>query len=198
MRSIKKLFIAIAVILVISVSLPAQWGLKGGFESSKLHSLSSESEVYEQNRLTSFQIGMFYSIKTSSYLRICPELIYVRKGTKIVDEVNVNINYVEIPVLFQVILMPDKPITPYLIAGPYAAIRTRARNSDGDDLNDVIKSGDFGLIGGVGAQFQLGSTRNRIFVEARYEWGLSNIIDDDEDESTAKNGSFMFNVGISF
>lgn len=205
MRGIKILCTALAVICVICANLPAQGGIKGGFDTSQFYSVKPAG--LDQNWITGFQLGLFVDImKPSSYVQIRPELIYIRKGTKLsftepYSVAKIKIDYLELPVLAQFNLLPNKTINPYIIAGPYVALRTWAKRltenstSIKEDIKDLVEPWDFGLIGGVGVEYKMDHTLDRILLEVRYEWGLTDI---DKSTDRAKNNSFLFSVGVGF
>lgn len=209
MRGIKILCTALAVLLVctnLSAKEGINWGIKGGINSSQFHSMVPTD--FNQARLDGFQVGLFVnSFKLSSYLQIFPELIYIRKGNKksVIEKgtvVKTELDYLELPVLLKVNLIPNKKVNPYLIGGPYVSYRVRAKDIyytfeiKKYDFKYRIKTLDFGIIGGAGVELKLGGTPDCILLEARYECGLINL--DKMFYAKEKNSGFVFSIGMGF
>jgi hypothetical protein len=122
----------------------------------------------------------------------------------------INFDYLEVPVLLKVKL-PANPL--YFYAGPYFGLalngeRVSEYSLEGESLTDeqldafdlitnkdlfkpegeykepIYKKTDFGIAGGLGAQFGLGPIN--AFVEGRATLGLSNLYDTESDAFQAK------------
>jgi len=66
-----------------------------------------------------------------------------------------------------------------------------------EDIKDDIKDTEFGLTFGVGLTQKLGLFR--VTLDARYDLGLSNVIEETVVEpSSVKTKTWLFMVGISF
>ncbi len=93
---------------------------------------------------------------------------------------------------------------PYIMAGPTIGFNLSAKqkitlgsDSDEEDIKDDISSTDFGLGFGGGVNFHTGN--NSIFVEVRYNIGLTNINDDSDDPDTEiKTKGIKIFAGIIF
>jgi hypothetical protein len=106
----------------------------------------------------------------------------------------INFDYLEVPVLLKVKL-PANPL--YFYAGPYFGLALNGETVseaelDGENYdlgdaattdlfgdNSIYKKSDFGIAGGLGAQFGLGPIN--AFVEGRATLGLSNLYDTESD-----------------
>lgn len=104
-----------------------------------------------------------YSIKTG----IETGVFFTQKGflNPSADRFNgetVVLDYVEIPVLARVRYDFTDAIKPKVVGGFYTAFRANAEviesNGDRDDLSEVTKPIDFGLVAGVGTDFLVAST----------------------------------------
>jgi hypothetical protein len=204
MRGIKLLCTVLVMVFIFCVYLPAQGGIKGGINLPEFRSF--DPDVYAHKNLTTFQVGVFYNLlRLTPYLHINAEVFYIRKGTEVTLLENnvqniykIKIDYLEIPVLLKINIMPNKFFNPYLIAGPYWAYRTRSKRSGIGitiDFKDRTKSSDFGLVGGGGLEFKLGD-RTNFLAEFRYEYGFN---DTDKDPNIkAKTSSYLVNIGFGF
>jgi opacity protein-like surface antigen len=208
MKSLKLMCMVLAVTVILSVNLSAQGGIKGGFNLSKFYSVDPSG--LDQKYLAGFQIGVFKGFNITPTIQIQPELFFIQKGSKVsytFDSVEVTaktkISYIEIPLLLKFNLRAGARVNPYVIAGPYVAFRTTAKEiaeaggvKEETDIKDDVKSTDFGLIGGLGLEFKLTDMPKCILVEIRYELGLADIAK--SEDYKAKNSSIVFNVGVGF
>lgn len=147
-------------------------GIKGGLNVSNLYL----DNVNDQNARIGFNIGVFGQLFSSETFALQPELLYSTKGSTaqyggtINQEVSYNLNYLDMPVL-AVFKLGDVAEIHF---GGYASYLLNANISyKGDFANgsdpidkDNLKSFDYGISGGLGANF--GSTQ----VGARYNFGL--------------------------
>ena len=150
---------------------PFLWGLKGalaisaqsgsGINSSTGFSLKSENKL-------GFSVGAFLGFDLTSRLRLQPELIYTRKGSKkklssdlnplIAAKANYTLDYLEIPLLLKLYLGKSKePIGFYLGVGPYLAFLinekyTLKTGQDTISFDDIkgLKSTDYGILAAIG------------------------------------------------
>jgi hypothetical protein len=122
-------------------------------------------------------------------------------GVPIVYSLSINLDYIEIPILFKY-KFPAQKINFALFAGPYVALKARAKGtftvsgsgyeeSEDVDLEDV-KSTDFGLTFGADAAYKIG--KGCIIIDLRYSLGLVEIADG----SDAKNSAFTLMLGFAF
>jgi opacity protein-like surface antigen len=208
MKGIKLMCVVLALMLILTINLSAQGGIKGGFNLSKFYSV--EPAGMEQKYLAGFQVGLFKGFNITPTIQIQPELFFIQKGSKVeytYDSVEVTsktrISYFEIPLLLKFNFRSGARANPYLIAGPYVAFRTTAKQTveaggvkESEDIKDEVKSTDFGIIGGLGVEFKLAAMPKCILVEIRYELGLADIAK--AEGYKAKNSSIVFNVGVGF
>jgi hypothetical protein len=142
-----------------------------------------------------FNGGFFADINLSEKLVFQPELLYSTQGAKYKGEdgYNANIDYLNVPLMLKYYVTEKFNIE----AGPQVGFLLSAKSKDSEgsySIKDETKSTDFGLNFGLGYDF----TKN-IFVNGRYNLGLSNIIKNTEGEDyNAKNSVFSFAVGYKF
>lgn len=122
---------------------------------------------------TGFHLGLLGHIHLSGQFALQPELVYSMQGAKYDvagQDVNVNLNYVNVPVLLQ--YMFDNGFR--LQAGPQLGILASAKSNMNDnrvDVKDDFENIDLGL--GIGASYVNPATN--FGVDIRYNLGLSNI-----------------------
>ena len=159
-------------------SSEAQFGIKGGVNFSNIY----DTEVDDNNVLTSFNAGVYAAFPVSETISIQPEVLYSRKGGELTydnaltsGKTQFKLNYIEVPVLLKVNLTKNLNIH----AGPYFAYLINAQvsnDAEGDGLdfeetydNDDFNKFDIGLSGGIGFDF------DSLGIGVRYNYGLSTI-----------------------
>ena len=192
---------ALCVAALLPQSLSAGFGLKGGYALSKFSSTATDAPDFMN--LPAPVGGFFFSLGLGP-LAIQPEVLYVRMGAKTEAEglaLEYRLDYIQVPVLFKMSVIPAGPVRPIIYAGGYGSFMLNAKGvmtfegtTEEADLGDMFKSSDFGLVGGVGLEFKLPGIM--ISVEGRYNYGLANIAEGEGGEG--KNRSIMALVGIGF
>jgi hypothetical protein len=135
---------------------------------------------------------------------IQPELLYAQKGATLnlsaegeTATGSFEINYVEIPVLAALTFAPRGNVRPFVFGGPAFGIKVGARAEVVDEelegFDESLKDIDVGVVVGAGAEL------SRFILEARYNFGLSELNDDPEPgEPVIKNRAFSVLVGVRF
>lgn len=208
----KKLIVAmIAISLLVGVSsVFAQTavtgltgkGIKAGLNLAKFTGADKpdDSKMY-----LGFTAGGFITYAFTDLFAVQPELLFSMKGNKI-DVAGVTgktkLNYIEVPVLFKVLLSGGGNFKPNFYAGPEVSFLLSAKQEMDpeppgfvEDIKDNIKSTDFGLIGGVGFDYLLGTGSNKVTVDIRYDVGFSKL-DDSGSDLDYKNSAITFLVGF--
>ena len=200
----KKFLVAIVAVLFAAPSF-AQYS-SGGFSLS-------ESTVYYGARVglnvgwisgdydkslgakAGMNIGGVLGLRVSDATPVFLEsgLYFAMQGAK--DGKNeVNLNYLEIPLLIKygVQVTDDIALLPYLgptfglgIAGKIKPGSTGSFSSDGG-----FNRPDVGIKLGCGAEY------NKLYLETGLKFGVTNILDDDND--AAHNGAWYLNFGVNF
>ena len=140
-------------------------GIKGGVNAYNVH--NDNDTKYDTK--AGFHFGLLGHIHFDSQFAIQPEILYSAQGYKNGDT-KYNLNYVNIPVLFQ--YMFDNGFR--IQAGPQLGFLISAKSKDNNttvDIKDNYKPIDLGL--SVGASYVVPSTG--FGIDARYNFGLSNI-----------------------
>lgn len=194
----KKIVLSAFAILTIGLvhAQDLRFGVKAGLN---LATLSGGATNEDATMKVGFHAGGLMEVKFTDKLALQPELLFSLQGTKIDGRVDygggeydeysdkLNLGYINIPVMLK--FYPTKSF--FLEAGPQVGfLVTGKRNrdftevyDDGNsivttktssetDVKDLYKSIDFGFNVGLGYDF----TEN-VFINARYNIGLSNISD---------------------
>ncbi|MEX0661463.1 MAG: porin family protein [Balneolaceae bacterium] len=175
---------------------PVNLGIKGGVNLANLS--DSDADV---------RTGLIGGLAIDFGLPLMPlgietGIYYSQKGLS--NEANgatgtLKLDYLEVPLLAKFSLGPPGPISPSFVIGPYAGYLLNSEYEGenefgGGTINfeDDTETVDFGLLAGVGVDFNLGLTK--VNVQARYGYGLVDAFDDED----SKNRVLSITAGIMF
>ena len=210
-RTIKVMLIgAVALMLLLPNSSLAKGitgGLKIGMNSADLHGEDikemEEDLGVELKSKWGLCAGGFIRFNISETFVIQPEVLYTMKGAKFEETIDgetmkfeMNLSYLEIPVLVKFMIPTPGGVKPNLYAGPALAIELSSKTklvyageTEEEDIEET-KDTDFGLIIGAGVDF------GNLTVDLRYVLGLTTIFDEEDED--VKNGVISLIVGYSF
>ncbi len=196
---------ALCVAAVLPQTLSAGVGIKGGLSLSKYSYTSAEPMPFTMENLTGLVGGVYFNMGLGP-LSFQPEILYARMGMKYSFEgatVEYQTNYIQVPLLLKVSVIPAGPIQPVVYAGGYGSyllsakgVMTSEEGSDSGDLDDMYQKYDYGLVGGAGIEFKLPGVK--LSLEGRYNLGLANVWKDAEEGESLKNRSIMVLLGVGF
>ncbi|NOT34911.1 MAG: outer membrane beta-barrel protein [Candidatus Eisenbacteria bacterium] len=204
--------LTLACMVTVSSTPPAQagteFGIKAGVTGATL--TGDIADVTDPERTTGITGGLMLAIKLPGDLfAIQGEALYVKKGAKWTDlasspsppfssDGEVNLEYIELPVLARMSLPLGLPLSPFIVAGPTfgysisAKFKPEDTTLDEQDLKDQIKKLDTGFAVGAGAR--LGPAT----LEARYGSSLSDVQEDNGAALPTKNSVFTVMAGFVF
>ena len=173
--------LSLLLIFVLSTSTFAQGikvGIKGGVNLSKV---VNKDLTIKPDYKKGFSGGFFASFGLGP-LAFQPEALFTMKGAQlkeellsVVNNVNINMNYLEIPILAKISIPLTKGVRINLLAGPSVALKLSAKSvseiagkSVDENIKDM-KNTDFGLAFGGGIKF------GALSIEGRYTPGLTSI-----------------------
>ena len=201
----KKIKLSLVIALLSMVSLVSaqhtSYSIKGGLNMSNFYG----DELNDKNMKTGFHIGVGADFEFAPNMAIQTGLLFSSKGAKYTyssAEIDVNANYLQLPIHFayKIDVMPGTRVV--LHAGPYVAYgiggKTSAGNLEVDTFKDDafldvlngLKPFDAGLGLGVGAEF------GRILVDLGWDMGLTNISRIDNADLKTQNA--YLSVGYKF
>ncbi|MFT3701046.1 MAG: outer membrane beta-barrel protein [Agriterribacter sp.] len=139
-----------------------------------------------------YQFGGSVAIGKKVYLE--PGIFWVKKSTQYVtentnqDDIKYDISGIRIPVTigFNLIGSEKSLIGLRAFGGASAFMLTDTKNLDKDDL----KTANWGVFAGAGLDLAI------LFVEAKYEWSLTNIQKDISQVDIGKSRSLFINAGV--
>jgi hypothetical protein len=180
-------------------------GVKAGVN---LATLNGEGE--SPGRRTGFIGGGHLTISLpNSMFYFQPELLYSMKGFSESDEGitgTLALDYIDVPVLVGIHFATGGSVTPRVFAGPQASFKTSCKLKGGQDGSNVSIPCDDELIGeffgassvlfdllfGAGLDFDMGKLD--IVFDARYDLGLTNVLD----LGDSKMSAWQFLAGVAF
>jgi len=183
-----KTILAVILFLGLTTLLKAQsadthFGLKAGLNISSL----DEKNGVDFNSKAGFHIGGLAHVHLSPHFAVQPEIVYSEQGGK--DGADKwDINYINIPVLFQ--YMTGAGLR--LQTGPQLGFAVSSKIKSGDieqNIKDDVKTVDVSWSLGAGYLFPEG-----IGIDARYNIGLTNV----NDAETPVVRNRVFQVGLFY
>jgi len=149
----------------------------------------------ERSPRLGLSIGIFgdYELKMKNDtlgMSLQPGIFYSMKGFR-VDDLEVNLDYLEIPVLLKARLNLDQPVKPYLLTGPVLGFNVVRESQIGSYfVSSDDKRMDMGIIFGAGADFNA-----NLSFDIRANFGLVNVVESDvrnQNHSIALMASYHF------
>lgn len=227
MKRLRCLFTAITAVCVgLSAHSQVSIGARGGVSLAKTTGNGGLIENFTGNLdyIVSGNGALFLKVPIVGGLSFRPELGYKQSGAGIssnnlLDLIGVNIplggsirqrlTYIQAPMLFQYDFGDeDSPVQPYIIAGPTFNYLADGKIVSRADLivfqtqptRTKIGLGTFnrfevGAAGGAGLSFNVGSSK--VFIEGRYERGLTRLYDTPVVRVPVHNQSFSLLAGFS-
>ncbi len=215
----KKILFASAIALFAGVKAQTTFGLKAGYALSTLNSDVNSADFggvgANLESKSGFYIGGLVEHKLNSKFALQGEVEYANLGGKAVVKVSgvtvtekLHFNRIVIPVSARYYATPELG----LYAGPYVSFRTNTKAkievsgaqsnpaaiNEGEKylenyFDNGLKSTEFGLF--LGADYNL---YKGLFVDARYSFGLTNMIKNPVDGEKLKMNFFQLGVGYKF
>lgn len=171
-----------------------KFGLKAGLNISN-QKYEAEGISVNANSIVGVQVGGFAEIKVADKFAIQPEVLFSTEGSKIKaegEEILFNLSYINVPVMAKFYPAPKFSIQ----AGPQLGFLVSAKGKFNDekvDIKDGYKSINFGLNLGAGYEFT-----DNFLVDVRYNFGLSDISETNEEGIKTKGSVFSIAFGYKF
>jgi len=195
------------VVFVITLSLSpayADFKIMGGLNLSRYNVRWADENTPFEQRL-GFQGGIGFEKKINHNILLEVDFMYFQKGMKtnrlensgILDKYRLNV--VSVPVVFRLRNRFALASSYFFVGGvEISAILSHNQSSDDMepvDLSDSTSTLDFGLVFGGGYEFELQEFLF-LFFEARYHWGLKNILNSPNGGEAWKTNSLLFVIGL--
>ena len=185
---------AALIAIVFATAVQAQHvniGIKAGLN---LYNIKNNNDVKYDTK-AGLHAGLLGHIHITKNFAVQPEILFSAQGAKYETggvETKFNLNYLNVPILLQ--YMFDNGFR--FEAGPQLGLLLTAKADNGTTKTDIksdLKPMDVGLALGLGYIH----VPSGFGVDARYNLGLSNIIEDDNSVK-ANNRGFQFGVFYQF
>ena len=193
-RSLVSSTIALVALALFSAPAPAAAqatiGVKGGINLARLS--FADGTVNDWN--TGLVGGAFFGGNHEKRVSFRVEALLSIKGAKD-GATTYKFTYLEIPVLARYNFASSAHARASVFGGPAVAFRLQAKASGGQagDLKDAVESIDMGAVVGAGVEI------NKLVVDARYEFGLLNLLKNATDMTEfIKNQCITVMVGVRF
>lgn len=190
----KKLFLAMIAFVWVAVA-QAQTEITIG---PKLGwNITNISNISDSKNKMSLSVGGFAEFKFNDYVALQPELLYSRQGYRMKDgdvKTKVRVNYLNIPILAKLYVLEGLSVD----LGPQLGFALNAKSKtkhDGTTVKHKItnfNTCDVSFAVGVSYEYE------EFMVSARYNIGLTNVIDKDVAGGNNKNHVFQLSVGYRF
>ncbi|MDX2136064.1 MAG: porin family protein [Saprospiraceae bacterium] len=182
-----------------------------GINLAKVTGESFEEDIDTDSRV-GFLFGAVAEFRFNDNIAVQPELNFIQKGfSDDIDlfpsgseEIQLILNYLEIPILFKAGGSVGSNLRLDGLVGPSFGFGIGDAKIKVDDEDDNIdweddlgfQRFDFGVqIGGM-VSYNVGGAD--LFLDGRYLLGLSNLLDDAEDDDKANNRGVAFSLGVLF
>lgn len=175
MKSLKRIIIAMALIMAFGVSANAQikFGVKAGVV---VNDIKFDKDIYATDNRAGFTGGLMMEVNVPIVgLGVDASVMYVRRSAKItntemaiMETTTINNDYIEVPINLKYKFgLPGigRIVTPYLFTGPSFSFLTSKKAID-----DAINNKKFDLSWNFGAGVQI---LNKVQVGASYGLGLT-------------------------
>lgn len=161
-----------------------QFGVKAG-----LNIADFGGDIDTEGSRMGLHFGGVAEFKFSETFSIQPELLYSMQGAEVIDGVDLELDYLNLPIMAKYYVMDGLSVE----AGPQVGVLLSADQDGVEDAKDGLNSIDFSLNAGVAYDLPIG-----LFLQARYSAGLSNINDNDSSDEKWNNNIISLSLGYKF
>jgi hypothetical protein len=175
----KKILTIVIILMLLGIEINAQnnfrFGITGGMNVSNFR--FKPASIYNYNSKAGIMIGVVGDYSLSSCITLESNLLLSQKGYNYKIEntsIDVNLYYVELPVMIKYNYLRSESIGLDLSAGFYGALKVAENfSSDTYKINQgkIFSVPDFGLVIGTGVSLN----ENSIKLNLQYRVGLANI-----------------------
>lgn len=169
------LFLAFIIVTSMSFAQNASYGMRVGYNISNLD--FEPDPNFNNTHRNGFAIGFFGEYDLSASIGIAPEIQFSAEGGK---ERDLRVDYIQMPILLKFRIGDKLSVG----AGPLVGVKVH-------EFEDGYRN--FGFSGVGALEFMI---TDEIFIDARYHYGVTNILDDNPSGLEAKNTNIQLGVGI--
>ena len=197
-NSLRSLIVALAAVALVSTQAEAQQGLELGVRGgASVASASGDlADTFDSSNLTGFVGGLFLNYDMG-ILGFQVGGQYTQKGSKLdVGQAveDFSLNYIEFPAVLKAGI-PLGIFKPSVFGGVGLGFNTGC-DQEGTNCGDDVKSTEWTGIAGADVAIYLGSIS--LWVDGRYNFGLSDINNISDVTGDLKNRNWTFQGGVAF
>ncbi len=163
------------MLATISFAQNAKYGMRVGYNISNLD--FEPDPTFDNSHRNGFAIGFFGEYDLSASIALAPEIQFSAEGAK---DRSLRVDYIQAPILLK-FRIGNKVA---LGAGPLVGVKVH-------EFEDGYRN--FGFSGVGALEFMI---TDEIFIDARYHYGLTNILDDNPAGLEAKNTNIQIGIGV--
>ena len=193
----RKLIIVVLLVGLMVVGSFAQmnYGVKGGLTLGKVSTDDVPSSVDRKFRM-GFAFGGMMVMPLNENMELQTELMYVMKGEKFEEgsfDMEIKMDVLEVPVLLKYKFAENMAAYGGISLDYIVSAKVEEEGYELDLLEeDLVKTFGMGL--SFGAQYMM----DKIIIDARYDLGLTNMVEDDFMTEEAKFNTIYLTVGYLF
>jgi len=173
----KKYVVALLLVAFTSVAMSQDilYGVRGALNVSNVD--FDPDADFENKHRNGFAFAGFVDFSLSDDLSLLTELQWSAEGA---EERNLRADYLKLPILLRFAISDDL----LLGVGPQISLKTW-------EYEDAFST--FAFSGVAGLEYMI---TDELFLDARYYYGITNILEDDVTDVEAKNHVIQFGFGI--
>lgn len=204
-RIMKRLLTIILTLAFASLSYGDAFKLMTGLNLSR-YSVSPQEKNTQWSHKMGFCVGGGFEFDITDHIVMEVDWLLLQKGSRVKFKTSpdVKTNYslrtISSPIFAQIKFKRDFPF--YVIGGGEVSLilshgleKEIGENVDQQDLKENTKSFDFGLVFGCGCEAKVSQFQS-FFVEARYQYGLANVLMESQGYESMKTNTILFILGI--
>jgi opacity protein-like surface antigen len=178
--------------LAAAAQTPVTFGVKGGVNIATLK-FEDDEDNPDVKSLVGAVAGIFLGKQFNDNIGLRGEALFSQKGAKdreTGEDAKNKLTYIDVPILLTLGPSSSSDTRFNVFTGPQFSFNTKAEFEDQSgetDIDDQVKSTDFGWVLGAGLE------KGRLTADARYTLGLSNIA---EGGGKVKNRVFSVMIGV--
>ena len=176
---------------------PMTFGIKAGVNAS---TLAVSDSLLDTSNIWGAVGGLFAGRNITDNAGIQLEALFSQRGAKDTStssETRLRLTYLDVPLTARFGSTTSNNVHFHAFTGPQLGIKLSAKAKNDfigveEDLDDEVKSWDFGWTLGAGVEM------NNVSLDARYTLGLTNIDNSEFSDGSSKNRTFTVLVGYRF
>ena len=169
------LLIAFVIISTVSYAQNAMYGVRVGYNITNLD--FEPDATFDNQHRNGFAIGFFGEYDLSASIGLAPEIQFSAEGAK---DRELRVDYIQAPILLK-FRIGDRLS---LGAGPLVGVKVH-------EFEDGYRNFSFSGVGAL--EFMI---TDEIFIDARYHYGVTNILDDNPVGLEATNTNIQIGIGV--